>query len=256
MKRPTIAVIAVLCLVGLVLLFRALFMPRQVQTGQVTRGDLITVVYATGRVSADSLATLRSKSGGIVRDAVRREGVRVTKGAILLRTEAGDQELGVRSARNAVASAEVHLRTRERELRQQEALFQSHSATRTAVDDARKEFDLARITVEKERNNLGLAEQKLSDTEVRAPFAGIVISATASIGDLLPVTAEWYQLLAPGSLMLSADVAEQDIARLKPGQPGIVAFDAYPQRRWKGTVSRIVPRTDEATKTSRVILRL
>ena len=256
MKRPIIAGIALVCLVGLVFLFRALFLPRQVQTGEVTRGDLITLVYATGRVSADSLATLRSKSGGVVLDAVRREGMSVRKGALLLRTDPGDQALGLRSARNAVATAEVHLRTRERELRQQEALFQSGTATRTAADEARKEYDLARIALEKERNNLGLAEQKLADTEVRAPFAGIVISATANIGDLLPPNAECYQLVAPGSLMISADVAEQDVARLKPGQACIVAFDAYAQRRWKGTVTRIVPRTDEATKTSRVILQL
>ena len=242
--------------VVLYVLYRLLFAPPAVQTGIVTRGNLVTLVYATARVSADSLATLRSKPGGVVAEVLCREAVSMISGALMLRTDPGEQQLQVRSSRSALAGAEVHLADRARDLKRQQALYEARTVTRAAFDDAQREYDLARIAVERERINVGLASQKLRDTEIRAPFNGVVIKSTPHPGDLLSPDAECFQLMAPGSLTIEADVAEQDIARLSPLQKCIVAFDAYPQLRFTGRLVRLIPFTDEATKTSRAILRL
>jgi RND family efflux transporter MFP subunit len=240
----------------LYLLYHYLFAPPAVQTGMVTRGNLTTLVYATARVSADSLATLRSKYGGVVVEVLCREGVSVKPGALMLRTDPGEQLLHLQGSRNALATAEVHLADRTRDLERQRALFQARTVTRASYDDAQREHDLAQIAVERERINVGLESQKLRDTEIRAPFGGIVIKSTTHPGDLLSANAECFQLMAPGSLTIEADVAEQDISRLSPQQKCIVAFDAYPQLRFNGILERLIPLTDEATKTSRAVLRL
>ena len=238
------------------LMYRYAFAPPAVQTGMVTRGNLITLVYATARVSADSLATLRSKYGGVVVEVLCREGASVKQGALMLRTDPGEQQLHLQSSRNALAAAEVHLADRTRDLERQRALFQARTVTRSSFDDAQREYDLARIAVERERINVGLESQKSRDTEIRAPFGGIVIKSTTHPGDLLSANAECFQMMAPGSLTIEADVAEQDIARLSLSQKCIVAFDAYPQLRFSAVLVRLIPLTDEATKTSRAILRL
>ena len=256
MKRTYIIASIVVGIVVLILLYRALFVAPAVQGGTVTRGELVTLVYATGRVSADSLATLRSKSGGIVTEVNVREGMMVKAGKLLLRTDTNDQELNLRNARNELASEEVHLRDREREFRRQQSLFQSRTATQAALDNAQKEFDLARISVERKRINVGLSEQKLADAEIRTPYGGIIISSSVNTGDLLPPNAECFQLMAPSSVTIQADIAEQDISRLNLGLKCIVAFDAYPRERFRGNLFRLVPRTDEATKTSRAVIRL
>lgn len=240
----------------LVVLYEVFFVPPKVLTGTVTRGDLVTLVYATARVSADSLATLRSTSGGVVVEVLCREGEHVRQGALMLRTDPGDQQLRLQNSRNALSAAEVHLADRDRDRVRQRNLLQSGTATQAAFDDAQREYDLARITVERERINVGLSSRSLHDTQVRAPFTGIVISATARQGDLLSVNGECFRLMAPGSLTIEADVAEQDIARLSPGQKCLVAFDAYPQQRYSGTLTRLVPLTDEDTKTSRAIIHI
>ena len=256
MKRTYIIASSAVGIVVLILLYRAFFVTTTVQAGTVTRGDLVTLVYATGRVSADSLATLRSKSGGIVTEVNVREGMTVKAGKLLLRTDTKDQELTLRSVRNELASEEVHLLDREREYRRQQSLFQSSTATQAALDNARRELDLARISVERRRILVRLSEQKLADAEIRTPYDGIIISSSVNTGDFLPPNAECFQLVAPSSITIQADIAEQDISRLKLGQKCIVAFDAYPRERFRGNLFRLVPRTDEATKTSRAVIRL
>lgn len=256
MKYAVIIGSILLAAIVMFVLYRVLLSPPAVQTGAVTRGDLVTLVYATARVSADSLVTLRSKSGGLVIGVEFKEGDRVEARALMIRTDPADERLRVRSARNALATAEVHAADRTRDLHRQQSLFTSQSVTKAAVDDAQRESDLARIAVEHERIDVRLASQQLEDTEVRAPFGGVVISSSAQAGDLLAPDAECFRLMAPGSLTIEADVAEQDVARLCSGQRCIVAFDAFPLLRFEGILVRLIPLTDEATKTSRAILRL
>jgi RND family efflux transporter MFP subunit len=256
MKRTYLVIAVIIGALALIMLYRALFASVSVKTAEVTRGNLVTVVYATGKVSADSLATLRSKSGGIVVEVGAREGAAVRAGAVLLRTDQKDRSLDLENAANETASAEVQLNDHERDLKRQKALFEGHTIPESALENAQRDYDLARIALAQRRVAVDIARQKLADTEVRAPFSGLVISSSANIGDLLPPNAECFQMVAPGSINVQADVAEQDISRLRIGMKAVVAFDAYPGGRFEGTLTRLVPRNDESTKTLRAVMRL
>ena len=256
MKRTYRILLIIAGAVVLALLFRVLFVSPSVQTVPVTRGNLITLVYATGRVSADSLATLRSKSGGIVQEVNAKEGMRVRAGAVLLRTDEKDRLLDLETARNDSASAVIQLKNRERDLKRQKALFDENTVSEATLENAQREYDLAKIVLDKNRIAVDIARKRLADTEVRAPFSGIIIASSVSIGDLLPQNAECFEMMAPGSINIQADVAEQDISRLRTGMKSVAAFDAYPDQRFEGTLYRLVPKTDESTKTSRVMIHL
>lgn len=256
MKRSYVIIAVILGVIVLVVLYRAFFLAPALKTAALTRGNLVTLVYATGRVSADSLATLRSKSGGIVQEVNAREGTRVRTGAVLLRTDQQDRLLDLENADNDLASAEIQMRDRERDLKRQKALFEGHTISESAFESAQKDYDLAKITLAQKRVAVDIARKKLADTEVRAPFSGVVISSSANIGDLLSANAECFQIIAPGSINVQADVAEQDISRLRTGMKAVVAFDAYPGGRFEGVLYRLVPRNDESTKTLRVVIRL
>ena len=256
MKRNSVIIAVILGAIILVVLYRAIFLAPAVKTAKLSRGNLVTLVYATGRVSADSLATLRSKSGGVVQEVNAREGARVRTGAVLLRTDQRDRLLDLENAMNDLASADIQMKDRERDLKRQKALFEGHTVSESAFETAQKDYDLAKITLAQRHVAVDIAGKKLADTEVRAPFPGVIISSSANIGDLLPVNAECFQMIAPGSINVQADVAEQDISRLRIGMKAVVAFDAYPGERFEGSLYRLVPRNDESTKTLRVVIRL
>jgi RND family efflux transporter MFP subunit len=238
------------------LLLRALFVHQKVAVTRVQRGDLVTVVYATGTVGADSTATLRSESGGIVTYIGVQEGKSVKRGQILLRTDDANKRLGVEQANADLESAKIDLQNKTQNLERTAALFKSSSITQKTLDDARRDADLAKITLQRRKIALEIAEEELSNTVVTAPFSGVIISATAKLGDYLLPNGVCFQMIAPSSILVEAQVDEQDFARVVKGQKCVVAFDAYGDQRFDGYVYRIVPKTDEATKTSKVFVKL
>jgi membrane fusion protein (multidrug efflux system) len=256
MKKKYIFLIALAGAVISYLAYHALFVHQKVTVTTLQRGNLVTVVYATGNVSADSTATLRSASGGIVTYIGAQEGRYVKRGQILLRTDDSDERLKVEQANTDLASAQVDLQNKTQNMDRTTTLLKSNSVTQKAFDDARLDADLAKINFQQRKLALDVAKEELSKTLVTAPFSGVIISASAKLGDYLLPNAVCFQIIAPTSIMVEAQVDEQDFARVKKGQKCVVAFDAYGDRRFEGYVYRIVPKTDEATKTSEVFIKL
>ncbi len=238
------------------ILYNTIFVHQKVSVTTVKKGNLVTVVYATGNVNADSTATLRSEAGGVVTFVGAHEGMHVNRGDVLLKTDESDDLLRVEQVKADLQSAEIDLRNKTQDLERARALFEVSSVTQKALDDAQRDVDLAAVTLQQRKIALDIAREQLSKTQVAAPFSGVIISASAKLGDYLLPNAVCFQMIAPASILVEAEVDEQDFARVSRGQKCVVAFDAYGERRFDGYVYRIVPKTDEATKTSKVFVKL
>lgn len=238
------------------LTYHSLFVREKVKVSEVKRGNLVTVVYAAGNVSADSTATLRSEAGGVVTFVGAHEGMKVRRGEVLLRTDDSDDRLRVEQTKADLEAAKIDIQDKLQNLKRTQALFKSSSATQKSLDDAERDLELAKLSLRQRKIALDIAVEKLSKTRVTAPFSGVIISSSAKLGDYLLPNAVCYQMIAPKSILVDAEVDEQDFARVEKGQKCVVAFDAYSSQRFDGYVYRIVPKTDEATKTSKVFVRL
>ncbi len=256
MKKKYVVGGAIAAILLIYILYRAMFVHDRVDVVEVRRGNLITVVYATGNVYADSTATLRSQAGGLVTYVGTHEGMRVGRGATLLRTDDSDDLLRVAESKADLESAQIDLANKEQNLQRSQALFTSKSVTQKSLDDARRDVDLARVALQQRQIALDIAQENLSKTVVSAPFSGVIISAKAKLGDYLLPNADCFQMIAPSSILVEAEVDEQDFARVRGGQKCVVAFDAFGSERFAGYVFRIVPKTDEETKTSKVFVKL
>ncbi|MGE5350670.1 MAG: efflux RND transporter periplasmic adaptor subunit [Acidobacteriota bacterium] len=256
MKKKYIVIISLVLIVAVYVIYKALFNHEKVQTVPVTKGNLITLIYATGTVTADSVATLRAEAGGIVKYIIGKEGMYVKKGTVLLRTDRSDQELRLRDAENQIETAELDLQAKERDLKRKESLYKTSSITKKDYEDAKQSFDLSRVSLNQKKLSLDIARQNLTKTEVTAPFSGVLVNVRVNLGDNLTPNAECFEIMAPNSIVVQGEVDEQDLGRINSGMPAVVAFDAYPNDKYEGVLQRIVPRTDEATKTSRVYIKL
>ncbi|MBI4429781.1 MAG: efflux RND transporter periplasmic adaptor subunit, partial [Ignavibacteriales bacterium] len=100
------------------------------------------------------------------------------------------------------------------------------------------------------------AEVALEYTLVRAPFDGTVLTKNADVGEIVsPLGASSTSRAAVvtiadmSSLEVEADVSESNIERIKPNQPCEITLDAYPEQRYEGFVTKIVPTADRAKAT-------
>jgi HlyD family secretion protein len=140
-------------------------------------------------------------------------------------------------ARGEAPAAEASVQTAEAQVARAQAAFDRLKAGATSEEKA-----MADAHINSAQAALASAQAALAQTQVQAPFAG-------QIGAIYLRTGE---LATPGQAVLAigdttamrvetTDLRETDVARLTPGMPVEVTFDALPGRTFGGTVARIAP---------------
>jgi RND family efflux transporter MFP subunit len=233
-----------------------------------------TLLNASGYVTPRRRATVASKITGLVTAVYVDEGVRVEEGQVLARLDDSDARRRLESAKAdrqataaTVADLEVNHTDAERELRRTEQLTKEKVASvqaldkaRTTVDSLRARMALAKEQVSAADARIAVAQQDLTNTTVRAPFSGMVVSKDAQVGEMVsPVSAGGgftrtgiATLVDMKSLEIEVDVNESYIARVVPGQKVTARLDAHPDWAIPSKVRIVIPTADRQKATVKV----
>ncbi|TAN52529.1 MAG: efflux RND transporter periplasmic adaptor subunit [Methylococcaceae bacterium] len=124
---------------------------------------------------------------------------------------------------------------------------------------------LAQASLERLRN-WGIAPAELAALEkrsavlhaltVRAPADGVVMQKDVVAGQKAMAGDTLFHIADLSQVWLIAQVYEQEIGLIAPGQTALVTLDAYPGRAFQGEVDFIYPALDAATRTVKVRLQL
>jgi len=95
----------------------------------------------------------------------------------------------------------------------------------------------------KEREALLLGRQQ--QLSLKSPFSGIVLSGDLkqSVGGPVAKGEVLFEVAPLEQILLQLPVADEDIAYVQKGQNVTVRFDAFPGKKWTGTVARIAPQS-------------
>lgn len=119
--------------------------------------------------------------------------------------------------------------------------FQREFESLTSAGDA-SQMSVARARFESARASLEAARAALSNAELRAPFAGTVLSLDLSPGEAVVPGAPVAFLADTAAWTVDTkDLAEIDIARVALGQTVTVKLDAFPGEAFSGKVTDIDP---------------
>jgi HlyD family secretion protein len=110
-----------------------------------------------------------------------------------------------------------------------------------SVQRAIQELQVTQATraVERARTQVALASEQLAGTQITAPFSGIVVSVEKTAGDRVGPYEPFGTIADPSELWAVAVVLEEDASRVGVGQRAAVRLDAYPDRRYEGSVLQI-----------------
>ena len=178
------------------------------------------------------------------------------KNSVILRTDAADLALRIKQSETDIATAEVELQDKKINYKRLLSLYKGSSVAKKDLDAAKRDYDLGIIAVDRSRIMLAKEKEALSKSEMKTPFDCVVISSKVTIGDNIASNTECFRVIAPSSLLVEAEVDEQDLGKVFTGQQCLVAFDAFRDQKFDGKVYRIVPETDRTTKTSKVFVKL
>jgi RND family efflux transporter MFP subunit len=275
-SRPVLfAILALIVIVAAVLAFRGRIPAVSVVAAKPAgEGGMATLLNASGYVTPRRRATVAAKITARVLDVLVDEGVTVAEGQVLARLDDSDVRrrlAAARAARDAtaalIANLEVNLANAKRELDRQKALeeagfaaVQVRDAAQTTFDSLRAQIDAAREEVKAADAQIGVAQQDVDNCTVRAPFAGVVVSKDAQIGEMVsPISAGGgftrtgiATVVDMASLEIEVDVNESYIARVKPDQKVDAVLDAYPDWRIPSKVRTVIPTADRQKATVKV----
>jgi HlyD family secretion protein len=97
---------------------------------------------------------------------------------------------------------------------------------------------------------------KLARTEIRAPVSGQVVERNAMVGGIASAAGKpMFMLVRDGELELRAEIAEQDVLRLAPGQKATLQV-AGMDKRLSGTVRLVEPTVSTTTRLGRVRIQI
>lgn len=108
------------------------------------------------------------------------------------------------------------------------------------------EMTIQQLRVEQARRRVERAEarqidatERLSDTQLLAPFPGVLVSIDKTVGDQVGSYEPIGVLADPSDLRVVAMVLEGDAGRIAQGRPATVELDPFPDRTLRGTVAEI-----------------
>lgn len=281
-KKPLrILLVLFLSAAVIILIYRSglLSPPVKVETATVSQyfpsqGE--TVLNAAGYVVAQRKAAVAAKQTGRLVWIGVEEGSRVRKGETIARLENDDARAlvdqasaAVESARAALLQARAEREEAERLHRRYDSLLRDGVASQAEYDAVKTRLDRARAGVAAAESSLRSAEASLkaaqvnlSQTEIRAPFDGVVLTKNADPGDIVtPLGAAADSKSAvvtmadPLSLLVEADVSEANLSSVRVGGPCEIQLDALPGRRLAGTVHSVVPTAERTKGTVMVKIR-
>jgi RND family efflux transporter MFP subunit len=230
----------------------------------------LPVLVASGYVVARHSSDVGVKTGGRIATLTFEEGTRVRRGEVMAALEHADIEAQLEAARRAVVEAEAQLTqavaSRDEDVRnveRQRALARdgiTTTANLTAAESAAA-VSTARVTsaeaaIASARARVRVAAEALENTNVRAPFDGVVIKKRAEVGETVsPFGVQGQASREGGAIATVADlhelevqteVSENSVAKLKSAMPAEVTLQAYQGQIYKGRLRQIFPSADRA----------
>jgi RND family efflux transporter MFP subunit len=237
-------------------------------------GGRQALLNASGYITPRRRATIAAKITGRVTGVFFDEGTRVAQGQLLATLDESDVKRAFDSAKAdrdsaqaAIADYEVQLRNAQIGLHRAEQLQKAGVQTQEALDNAGTAADslkakiaLAKQQVTASEARIAVAQQAVDNCTIRAPFAGVVVSKDAQVGEMVSPNSAGGGFTRTGiativdmhSNEIEVDVNESYIARVENGQQVTATLDAYPDKPIPSKVRTVIPTADRQKATVKV----
>ena len=220
------------------------------------------VLTASGYVVARRKAAVASKGTGTLVFLGVEEGDRVKKGQIIARLDDSDVAATLQRSQENLRLAEADLYDAKQNQARFGTLLKQGLVAQAEYDVAEARYKRVLATIQAARFGVKESQVAVDNMRIVAPFDGTVLKKNADVGEIVAPLAGAASSKAAvvtiadmSSLEVDADVSEANITRVAPEQGCEITLDAYPQQRYPGYVSKIVPTADRAKATVMVKIK-
>jgi HlyD family secretion protein len=241
------------------------------ETAEITRGEIRRLVTTSGPVRAVVTVSVGSQLSGRIDKLSADFNSEVKEGDLLAllddktfaarvaqaRSDLVAAKAGLTNQEAARVKAEAMLRNAKRLLERQETLASKGVASTATLDTAVRDVDVAvadiavidaqienaKATIAQREAALKVAEIDLDRTRILSPIDGTVISRTIDVGQTVAASLQAPELFKIAQdlrrIQIEAQVNEADVGAIREGNPVEFTVDAYPDDRFRGSVSQV-----------------
>ena len=248
-------------------------------------------VYASGIVKAQEQYNVYPVVTGLLQKIYVTEGDSVKQGDPLFLIENQTSALNTENARLALTLTEQNIRENSNRLRElaeavnmakermqldsllfarQQSLWNQNIGSKVELEQRKLAYETSRanyisaqtrydqsktqfeIEHQQARNNLKINQEIQNNYTIRSEINGLVY-------DILKEQGEWVSSQGPIAVMgnpseylLSLQVDEYDITKVRPGQKVLVSMDSYRGKVFEAEISRVLPIMNERSRTFNV----
>jgi membrane fusion protein (multidrug efflux system) len=167
-------------------------------------------------VGAEEAQVAAGAAGKVIGTYVERGSV-VKKGAVLVRL---DSRAASAQAAQAAADAEaskIQAQQSKLDCERTEHMFEKGAISKADFDKAHTQCEASKWTVSSAEARKTLTAEALRDTEIRAPFSGMVVERVVSAGEYVRPDSRVATIVAIDSLRVEITVPEADISLVRQG---------------------------------------
>jgi RND family efflux transporter MFP subunit len=249
-----------------------------VSTASPLKQDLDIRLAYTADITPNQVVNLFSRVDGYIAKVYVEKGDLVKTNQLLIEIDHSDYRHAVDQAKANLAAARARVvqqnasvRNTTLTLSRTQALIKDQFVSQQDLDNAQVAYDAAaaaldslRAQVQQMEVALAQAETNLAYSYIRAPFAGYVAERNLDLGAYVSGTTAGTSTISRGILTLHEiqtvriliEVVEKDVPLVQVGQSAEVRAEAYPDRVFEGTVTRVVQALNRATRTMTIEIDL
>jgi len=227
--------------------------------GKSETADIQVTVNEVGTIEPVVKVDVKSSLSGKVTELLVKEGDRVKRGQVLAKVEPDvNQAQTLSEVRSGLTLADIRARDAQKDLETNQRLFEEGLLSDQQLKDFRVKFDTANENLEAARTKSRIVvesgiplEGQISTSQrvnIVSPMDGTVVKRNVEVGQTVTSGVSSFNEGTPlytvadvGSMLIKASINEVDIGRVRLGMPVVITVDAFPYRRFDGSVTHISP---------------
>ncbi len=213
------------------------------RTAQVTTGDIVQTVTASGQLNPVVSVQVGSQVSGIIQNLFADFNTIVTQGMVVALLDPATYQSTVHQADGELANAQAGLELARLEAKRAEELKRDKLIPSSDYDKATADLHQAEAQVKIREASLEKAKVDLSRCTIYAPTNGIVISRHVDVGQTVAASLQAPVLFVIANdlsrMQIDAMVSEADIGGVETNQEVQFTVDAFQNRTFHGTVTQI-----------------
>lgn len=208
---------------------------------------------AEARIEAVRQSAIAAQVPGQIRALAARAGDRVHAGQVLVRLDDSAASQNAAASRAMTGAASAQLTLAQRDLQRQRQLFADGYISQSAMDRAQAQYRAAAAAAAAQSSQAGAASAAARFYTLTAPYAGLVSSVAAVVGDMAMPGQRLMTVYDPSALKAVATVPQSLLPALKADTSATVLAAGRTLRPVRVTVA---PGADFASHTVEVRLDL